>query len=373
MISIAYICSTLEQTGPTSQLFNILSGLDRSQFVSCIITLSPEKNSSLKARFDAAGFKVICIDPSGCLSLAKLQWLIDAYLVENNVDVVHTQGIRADGLMSRIVKNRDITWVATLRNIPYLDYPAQYGLLKGYAMAVFHLVALRSCSRVVVVSQSVKASLQKFFPHPVNVIANGIDTQFYCAKHIPQDTSAKLKQSLSLSSNERVLVYTGILEERKNLVPLLDEVVKCDGFRLVLVGEGRLRDELSQHPAVISNQAILVGSVQDVRPFLAIADAFILLSKAEGLPNSALEALALNCPVILSDIGPHREIAELALSCVHLIDLEDSSSLSTFLNTEFSTWRNAMSAQVCRDITVSAFSSLVNSTSYQSLYTKYEV
>lgn len=371
--SIVYLSSTLEQTGPTSQLFNIVSGLDRSQFVPCIITLSPEKPNSLKTKFDAAGIKVNCIDPSGGLSLAKLQSLIEAYLAENNVDVVHSQGIRSDGLMSRIVKSRDITWVATLRNIPYLDYPAQYGLLKGYAMAVFHLIALRSCTRVVVVSQSVKESLQKFFSRPLNVIANGIDIDFYNGKNILSDTLAPLKQSLSLSVNERVLVYTGVLEERKNLMPLLDEIVKCEGFRVILVGEGSLRKPLAQHPAVVSNQAILVGVVKDVRPFLAIADAFILLSKAEGLPNSALEALALDCPVILSDIGPHREIAELAPGCVHLIDLEKILSLSAFLNTEFSTWRNALSAQACRDIAVSAFSSLVNSTSYQSLYTKYEV
>jgi len=166
---IVYFCSTLEQTGPTSQLFNIVSGLNYSQFLPCIITLSPEKENSLKAKFEEAGFKVICIDPSGVLSLAKLKLLIEAYLIENHVDVVHTQGIRADVLMSRIVKSSDVTWVATLRNIPYLDYPAQYGLIKGYMMAVLHIMALRSCSRLVVVSQSVQASLQKFFSHPVNV------------------------------------------------------------------------------------------------------------------------------------------------------------------------------------------------------------
>ncbi|TBR41265.1 glycosyltransferase [Marinomonas agarivorans] len=370
---IAYLSSTLEQTGPTSQLFNIISGLDRSQFVPCIITLSPERSNSLKDKFDEAGVKVVCIDPSGALSLKKLQLLIEAYLTENHIDIVHTQGIRADGLMSRIVKSRDITWVATLRNIPYLDYPAQYGLMKGYMMAVFHLIALRSCSQMVVVSQSVKNTLQKFFKKKINVIPNGIDTGFYALKTIQHDTLTELKQSLSISNNERVLVYTGVLEERKNLMPLLDEMVKCEGYRLILVGEGSLRGKLVQHSAVVSNQVILMGAVKDVRPFLAIADVFILLSKAEGLPNSALEALALDCPAILSDIGPHREIAKLALGCVQLIDLSDRLLLSTFLNTEFSTWRNAMPAQACRNVAVNAFSSLVNSSCYQSLYTKYEV
>jgi len=156
-------------------------------------------------------------------------------------------------------------------------------------------------------------------------------------------------------------------------MPLLDEIAKCKGYRLILVGEGSLNEQLAKHSAVISNQVVLVGSVKDVRPFLAMADAFILLSKAEGLPNSALEALSMNCPIILSNIGPHKEIAEVALGAVHLIDLSELSTLSAFLNSGFSKWRNLLLNEACRNIALSEFSSTVNSSNYQSLYKKNEV
>jgi glycosyltransferase involved in cell wall biosynthesis len=42
----------------------------------------------------------------------------------------------------------------------------------------------------------------------------------------------------------------------------------------------------------------------------AEADVFVSASHGEGLPVAVLEAMAARCPVILSDIPPHREIAD---------------------------------------------------------------
>ena len=42
----------------------------------------------------------------------------------------------------------------------------------------------------------------------------------------------------------------------------------------------------------------------------ADADVFVSTSHGEGLPVAVLEAMAAGCPVILSDIPPHRELAE---------------------------------------------------------------
>lgn len=368
MISIIYLCSTLEQTGPTSQLFNIVAGLDRSSFEPYILTLSPERDNSLKDKFDNAGLEVVCLDTTGEIGFTELEGKIRTFISANNCEIVHSQGIRSDILMSRIVKDSNVGWVATLRNIPYLDYPAQYGRFRGYMMAFLHIMALRRCNKVAVVSQSVKKALQRFFSKPIHVVANGIDTDHYSREKISPENLIELKQSLHLCSNDIVLVYTGVLEERKNILMLLDAIDKCEGFKLILVGDGCLKTHIEKHSAVISNRAIVTGSVKDVRPYLAIADAFVLLSKAEGLPNSVLESLSLDCPVILSDIGPHREIAERAFDMVHIIDIFDTTSLTSFLHDEFHSWRDKISSDKCRDVAVNSFSSLANSLSYQSLY-----
>jgi len=63
---------------------------------------------------------------------------------------------------------------------------------------------------------------------------------------------------------------------------------------------------------------------EKVYEHLAQADLFISASQGEGLPIAVLEAMACRCPVLLSDILPHREIAGSAdfIPCVHADDTD---------------------------------------------------
>ena len=53
----------------------------------------------------------------------------------------------------------------------------------------------------------------------------------------------------------------------------------------------------------------LVGENQDVRPYLASMDIFVLTSVAvETFSNAALEAMAMSCPVVVSRVGGMEEM-----------------------------------------------------------------
>jgi hypothetical protein len=81
---------------------------------------------------------------------------------------------------------------------------------------------------------------------------------------------------------------------------------------LVWAGTGEIADQLrgqvNQH--ALSERVHMLGHRTDVvEQLLPAADAFVLPSIFEGMPFAALEAMAAGLPSVLSDIGPHREIA----------------------------------------------------------------
>jgi glycosyltransferase involved in cell wall biosynthesis len=84
--------------------------------------------------------------------------------------------------------------------------------------------------------------------------------------------------------------------------------------RVVFMGEGHLRPLLAAEAeeSGLQEQVQLTGLIPRDSVFeqLAQADLFISASRGEGLPVAVLEAMACSCPVLLSDIPPHREIAE---------------------------------------------------------------
>jgi glycosyltransferase involved in cell wall biosynthesis len=47
----------------------------------------------------------------------------------------------------------------------------------------------------------------------------------------------------------------------------------------------------------------LVGEQQDVRPYLAAGDAFVMNSSSEGMPRALLEAMYLGLACVARDVG----------------------------------------------------------------------
>jgi glycosyltransferase involved in cell wall biosynthesis len=83
---------------------------------------------------------------------------------------------------------------------------------------------------------------------------------------------------------------------------------------MLIIGDGPMRDALMTRIRAngLGEQVVLTGLItrDEVYEYLLKTDLFISTSYGEGLPVIILEAMACGCPVLLSDIPPHREIAE---------------------------------------------------------------
>ncbi|THF85158.1 MAG: glycosyltransferase [Sulfitobacter sp. SK025] len=112
------------------------------------------------------------------------------------------------------------------------------------------------------------------------------------------------------------LVAAGRLSRQKGFDRLINMMVDIDPTTcLTILGEGAQREELEAQILALKlfERVQLAGFCENPWAYYAGADAFVMTSRWEGLPNAALEALACGTPVIATpESGGIAEIAEAA-------------------------------------------------------------
>ena len=89
-------------------------------------------------------------------------------------------------------------------------------------------------------------------------------------------------------------------------------VARVPAARLLIVGEGPLRDELRRLAARLGldGTAVFTGYRPDVADLLRAADLFVLASREEGMPNALLEAMSAGLPSVVTNVGGVPEVVE---------------------------------------------------------------
>jgi glycosyltransferase involved in cell wall biosynthesis len=148
-------------------------------------------------------------------------------------------------------------------------------------------------------------------PDRARVVWNGIDLDRLLVP--PRDRSHS-RSNLGLSEATPVIVTVCRLNKPRDFETLLAGLAQiaeaCPEVQLLIVGDGPQRalveSLIAQHH--IGTQVRLLGLVQNVGEVLAAADVAVLITAGwEGLPLSALEAMAMGLPLIISDVGGNRE------------------------------------------------------------------
>jgi glycosyltransferase involved in cell wall biosynthesis len=362
MHRIAYVVSTLKRCGPSSQLRYIIQHLNRSEFDPLVVTLSPEPADSMKSCFIEEGIRVLSLGLSRITGIFFVKPALQKLLEREGVDLLHTQGVRADALAASL---RD-QWpaVCSLRNFPQLDYPMTYGTLRGRWMAHVHAKALAQVCAPVGVSSAVSANLKDVFGIHSYTICNGVDTKVWAP--FSAERQENIRRELNLPGKGRVWVSVGHLSERKNPMLLIDafkdRALRED--RLIFLGNGPLEAPVRSAAKGCFN-ILVPGRVANVADYLHAADGFISASTAEGFPNAVLEALACGLPCVLSDILPHREIADSAGACVRIFPKNDLAKLVSAVRNQNLTEDGRCSARLAAE---QRFSASAMSSRYQSLY-----
>lgn len=296
MIKIAFICSSLARTGPTSQLLNITYGMQKRDCDVKVIVLSRRTDAGMYAEFQKKGIEIEFLDASK-YNIMRLLLLLRISLQNFKPDFIHSQGIRAD--LMQLLIGKKFQKLTTLRNEPYTDYTDRYGPFIGWLAAYLHFCLLKHMDKVVCVSDSVRNSALNIAPNlDTLTIRNGVDFEKFTPRR-------NVGSNTEHDRNPIKFIFTGPLIGRKNVLHLID-VWRCLGGSSTLDIVGQNHANLKQ-PELPSN-IFIHGHQNNIQNYLEECDCFISLSLSEGFPNAVLEALAVGLPCILSDIDAHAEI-----------------------------------------------------------------
>ena len=174
--------------------------------------------------------------------------------------------------------------------------------------------ALARYDRVIVFSQLQADFLERLgVPEDrLTVIPNGVDTDRWCPTP-PGTLSLMHQQVRQRLGRERIVLYMGRLATEKNVEALLRawRLVSPEGCRLVIVGDGPLRNSLMNQ--FNDDRILWWGHEPDLDTRVALlqcAEVFILPSLVEGLSLALLEAMATGTACVATDAGADGEVLE---------------------------------------------------------------
>lgn len=152
-------------------------------------------------------------------------------------------------------------------------------------------------------------------PARCNYIHNGVDTAYF-RLDVAIDHSGAIRQNLGIPENAIVIGSVGRFRKEKQYQFVIRACVSLrqQGLNVhcLLVGGGFEEQNLRQLIAELDCESYvhLVDSEDDVRPYLAAMDVFVLSSISETFSNAALEAMAMKLPLVLPRVGGCPEMVE---------------------------------------------------------------
>ena len=151
------------------------------------------------------------------------------------------------------------------------------------------------------------------WPEDVAVLANGIDIEYWHR----QGVEPVLRKELGIAPDQLLIGTVARITYDKDLPTFFrvarQVVERHPEARFVIVGDG-YGDELAQARAEVAAMGLddvifFTGHRTDLKEVYASFDLFLMTSRTEGMPNTLLEAMALELPAVSTDVGGIPELA----------------------------------------------------------------
>ena len=307
---IVHIIYRLGVGGLENGLVNLINRIPAEQYRHAIICLTDSTDFSKRIQRDNVAVYEIHKRPGhDAQSFVKVYNL----LKQLKPDIVHTRNLAAI----------EYQVCAFLAGVPYRiqgehgwDVFDPDGSVAKYRWLRFILGFL--IHRFIPLSKQLQNYLQfkvGIAEKKITRICNGVDTKLFCPspgrRHLPDDCPLDLKDKLVIGTVGRMHgVKDQLTLVKAYILACQQSVVFADKARLLLIGDGPLWEiaiKLLEDSGLI-DKAWLPGERKDIAFIMRSFDIFVLPSKAEGISNTILEAMATGLPIIATRVGGNPEL-----------------------------------------------------------------
>jgi len=334
---ILHFITELEVGGAERLLVSTLPRLDKSKYEVSVVYLHGD---DLRPELERAGIRVTRLKSRGKFDFGSFTQLVRLFR-EERIEILHTHLIQADILGYFAGRRAKVpVIISTKHNTNYFQS-------HGAWLPPVDAFVNRHLKRIIAVSEAVKkfyVETQRLPSEKIDVIHNGIDLTAF------RQAAPVSKAELAVKPTEKVVCCVGSLKEKKGHAVLLRAwpyvISRRSDARLVLVGDGPLRDELQRtaNESGVRETIRFLGNRSDVPSILRAADVFVLPSLWEGFGIAVVEAMAAGVPVVASRVDgvceiirdgqdgvlvPPNEPEKLAQAIVDLLD--DSERMKRFV------------------------------------------
>ncbi|MBC8553087.1 MAG: glycosyltransferase family 4 protein [Candidatus Brocadiales bacterium] len=315
MNNILYVFDNLEFGGGERVFAQIINKLCRDKYK---VTVACMPEGIFMERIKGSGASVKPIDMSSKFNFKVILQLANL-IKEQRIDIVHSQGARADFFARLSAKLARVPVVISTVPMPVDGFDVNP--IKKFIYIVLNKFSERFVDKFIVVSEALKDVMierHKVDPQKVAMIYNGIEINEYRIDEAEKVIHGKLglMEEIGLKSDVPVIGVIGRLVWQKGFEYFIEAIPgvlnKFKDAKFLVVGEGLLEEELKavSKKLKIDDKISFTGFRRDIKEILATIDIFVIPSLLEGLPMILLEAMGMGKPIVATDIDGIKEVLE---------------------------------------------------------------
>lgn len=234
---------------------------------------------------------------------------------ELNLDIVHTQTEFSIGAFGKIISRKyNIPFIHTYHTM-WEDYVHYISPIKGRNIHLkrfarsFSRAFVRKAECVITPSNKTAKYLKykcNVKNKPIYIVPTGIDIVPFKRDNFTEESRNKLKESLGIKPNEKVILFLGRVASEKSIDVIMDAMPSIFNehpeYKFLIVGDGPSRKDLEDQAKKLNIQSnvIFTGKVpwNEVPKYYNLGDVFVNASLTETQGLTFIEAMAAGVPIV---------------------------------------------------------------------------